>query len=69
MTRCSLFCPVCRREFDWMRGYGRDIRCCCKDCHDEAEWRRAGAILGKEYTPRQPNNKVTNDRTSTTDER
>jgi hypothetical protein len=51
MTRCELYCPVCRQPFDWLRGYGRDIRCCCKSCHDEAEWRRTLAIMGKAYYP------------------
>jgi len=52
-TTCLFHCPVCTREYDWMRGYGREIRCCSKDCHDEAEWRRTLAILGKEYRPRK----------------
>ncbi len=51
MGKMELFCPVCRQPFDWMRGYGRDIRCCGKTCHDEAEWRRTLAILGKSYYP------------------
>ncbi len=49
MKECLLFCPVCRNEYDWHKGYGRDIRCCGKDCHDEAEWRRTLSILGEEY--------------------
>ena len=52
MGKCILFCPVCRAEFDWMRGYGRDIRCCDKNCNDEAEWRRTLAIMGKPYYQR-----------------
>ncbi len=48
-SRCEFYCPVCRQQFDWMRGYGKDIRCCGRECHVEAEWRRTLAILGKEY--------------------
>jgi len=51
MTACILFCPVCRMEFDWNRGYGRDIRCCDQECHQEAEWRRTLSILEKTYYP------------------
>ena len=51
-AQCLLHCPVCRAEFDWLRGYGREIRCCSKECHDEAEWRRTLAIMGKTYRPR-----------------
>ncbi len=51
MFRLELYCPVCRREFDWHRGYGRDIRCCGEICHTEAEWRRTLSILEKPYYP------------------
>jgi hypothetical protein len=47
MSPCHVYCPICRNLFDWMRGYGRDCRCCCKECHDDFEWRRTHAILGK----------------------
>lgn len=57
-TRFSLYCPICRVEFDGHAGYGREIRCCGKDCHDEAEWRRTLSILGKEYYPWQEEEKV-----------
>jgi hypothetical protein len=50
-TPCLLHCPVCRSEFNWHRGYGREIRCCCRECYQEAEWRRVLSILGKPYTP------------------
>ena len=55
-SRCSLHCPVCRSEFDWMKRYGRDFGCCSKECHDEAEWRHTLAIMGKPY--RQQPDKV-----------
>ena len=51
MGKCRLYCPVCRSEMDWHKGYGREIRCCGKECHDEAEWRRTLSIMGKEYYP------------------
>lgn len=51
MTPCLTHCPICQGQFDWMYGYGRDNRCCCKECHDEFEWRRTLAILGKPYEP------------------
>jgi hypothetical protein len=50
-SQCKLFCPVCKAEFDWMKKYGREIGCCGKACHDEAEWRYTLAIMGKEYYP------------------
>jgi hypothetical protein len=52
MTACLLYCPVCRNEFNWHRGYGREIRCCCIECHSEAEWRVTLSILEKPYRPR-----------------
>lgn len=47
----KVFCPICCSEMDGMQGYGREARCCSKQCHDEWEWRKILAILGKEYTP------------------
>jgi hypothetical protein len=41
MTECLLYCPVCRGEFNWHKGY------------DEADWRRTLSIVGKEYYPRK----------------
>lgn len=52
----KVHCPICRREFDGMRAYGRESHCCSKECHDECEWRRTLAIMGKRYEP-QPQNK------------
>ncbi len=49
MTKCLIHCPICKSQFDYMRGYGRDCRCCGKECHDEFNWRETLAILGKEY--------------------
>ena len=46
-------CPICRGEFDGMRGYGRADKCCCKQCYDEWEWRKTLAIMGKPYQPRK----------------
>lgn len=57
MKPLELYCPVCRNLFNWWRGYGREIRCCCKECHEEADWRRTLAILGKEYYPEVKNEK------------
>ncbi len=50
-SRLSAHCPICKSEYDWMRGYGaRDmIRCCCKVCYKEFEWRYTLAVMGKEY--------------------
>lgn len=45
----KVHCPICKREFDGMRAYGRDWKCCCKECHDEVEWRRTLAIVNKPY--------------------
>lgn len=40
MRPLYLYCPMCRERYDWHKSYGREIRCCSKSCHDEAEWRR-----------------------------
>lgn len=49
MTTCEVKCPICGQPMNWMTGYGRECRCCCKECHDEFEWRRTLAIVGKPY--------------------
>lgn len=46
-------CPICGGEMDGMKGYGREARCCDKECYEEWEWRRTLAILNKPYTPRK----------------
>ncbi len=63
-SHMEVYCPICRHEFDGMHGYGRDWgkwksreirrdwKCCSKECHDEAEWRRTLAIMGKPYHQR-----------------
>ena len=51
MSVCKVYCPICKWEMDWMRGYGRECRCCSKECHTEFEWRRTLAIMGKPYEP------------------
>lgn len=50
-SQCLLMCPVCGVTYDWLRSYGGDIRCCSKECHTEAEWRRTLAIMGEPYRP------------------
>jgi len=47
----KVYCPICRSVMDGMRGYGREARCCDRDCYREWEWRRTLAIMGKPYTP------------------
>lgn len=55
----KLYCPICAVGFltnfngDGGYGYGGNKRfvCCSKSCHDELDWRRTLAILGKEYQP------------------
>ena len=61
MAPMLVFCPICRAQMDWHKGYGRDIRCCGRACHDEAESRRTLSILGKEYRPREPERPVAYD--------
>ena len=51
MSRCEVFCAICRTLFDWQKRYGREGCCCCKRCNDEFEWRRTLSILDKEYYP------------------
>lgn len=50
-TRCEIKCCICGGSMDWMRGYGRDQRCCGRECHQEFDWRRTLASLGKDYYP------------------
>ncbi len=45
----KVHCPICQSEMDGMKAYGRESRCCGKDCHEEWEWRRTLAIMGKKY--------------------
>jgi hypothetical protein len=45
------YCPICRAEMDGMHGYGKE-NCCTLSCHEEWEWRRTLAILGKPYQSR-----------------
>ena len=51
-SRLSIRCCICGAECDGMRGYGQ-ARVCDKECHNELEWRRSLAILGKPYTPQK----------------
>jgi len=48
-SRMLVYCAICRKEMDGMKAYGRVPCCCGKVCWNEWEWRRALAILGKEY--------------------
>ncbi len=48
----KVHCPICKAEMDGMHGYGREANCCDKECYEEWQWRKAGAILGKPYKPR-----------------
>lgn len=48
---CDVKCCVCGRAMDWMRRYGREGCSCSRACHQEFEWRRTLAILGKAYYP------------------
>lgn len=45
-------CPICKAEMDGMNGYGREARCCDRECYEEWEWRRTFAITKKPYYPR-----------------
>lgn len=49
----KVLCPICGNNMDWLKGYGREARCCSKMCHDEFEWRRTLAIMGKQYEPQK----------------
>ena len=48
-SRCETLCPICGKTMDWMRGIGREARCCSSHCNEEFLWRQTLAILGKEY--------------------
>lgn len=45
----KVYCPICRCEFDGMKGYGRNANCCGMECYSEWEWRKTLAILDKPY--------------------
>lgn len=60
-TRFSVHCPICREEYDWHKGYGGQIRCCCRECHEEVQHRRHLSILGKEYKPINSGNPQSSD--------
>jgi hypothetical protein len=51
----KLFCQICRVEFETdfnlRGGYGANKSCCNKKCFREWQWRRALAIIGKDYYP------------------
>jgi hypothetical protein len=33
-------------------GYGRDQKCCSKNCYKEFDWRHTRSIIGLEYAPK-----------------
>lgn len=47
----KVHCPICQIEMDGMRAYGQESHTCCKECHNEWEWRRTLAICGSQYYP------------------
>lgn len=47
----KVHCPICCCEMDGMKAYGRESHCCGPTCHNEWEWRRTLAIMGKPYKP------------------
>jgi hypothetical protein len=49
----KVHCPICKGEFDGMKCYGREARCCDRECYDEWQWRYALSVTGKPYTPRK----------------
>lgn len=51
-SRMAVHCPICCGHMDGMKGYGRNARCCDKECYEEWNWRETLAIMGKPYTPR-----------------
>jgi hypothetical protein len=55
----KVYCPICRGDMDGMLGYGREAKCCDKECYEEWEWRKTLAILGKAYYPRIGNTRWT----------
>lgn len=48
-VRMKVHCPICRNEMDGLQSYGREAKCCCRECHDEWEWRKTLAIMGQSY--------------------
>jgi hypothetical protein len=53
LSRCDVLCCICKTPLDWHKRYGREGCCCSRECHDEFEWRRTLAIMGKEYRPKE----------------
>ncbi len=49
----KVHCPICRAELDGMHGYGREAKCCDRECYEEWEWRQTLAVMGMPYTPRK----------------
>jgi hypothetical protein len=47
-----VFCPICKGEMDGLAGYGREAKCCSRDCYHEWEWRRTLAIMKQPYRER-----------------
>jgi hypothetical protein len=48
----KVHCPICKAEMDGMKGYGREARCCGKECYEEWEWRKTLAIMNRPYQPK-----------------
>ena len=48
-SKMKVHCPICCVEMDGMKGYGREAKCCGRECYLEWQWREALAIMGKEY--------------------
>lgn len=51
MSPLKIFCPICKEVMDYHKGYGRDQRCCGRQCYEEFDWRMALSILDREYYP------------------
>ena len=48
----KVHCPICKTEMNGMKGYGRNARCCDRECYEEWTWRETLAIMKKPYTAR-----------------
>lgn len=50
-TNFLVYCPACGIRFELNAnngGYGRDARCCSKECHDKYKLWECQSILGKD---------------------
>lgn len=51
-TELKCYCPICKKQMNYHDGYGRDQKCCSKNCYKEFDWRHTRSIIGLAYAPK-----------------